>query len=520
MKCVTSEEMRERDRRAIAAGTPGWTLMRRAGAAVARTAARLAPLAGIRDILVLAGRGNNGGDGCVAARLLAEAGFRVRLWLAASPEQLAGDALAAWEFLGSAAPGAIPARLLPDAAAWDALDPAIDLPCTPLLAIDALLGTGAHGPLRGCAAAAVRFLARIPAPPRILAVDIPTGLDADTGEPGPGFVRADWTVTLAAPKTGMANPAALPALGHLEVADIGLPPDPVPAGGAWPEILVPSEHGAPGAPRPAAAHKGDFGHVLVAGGSPGFGGAPALAALGALRAGAGLVTAAVPAGAELQLAAWAPEAMAHPLPAPRGWLTPDTFRAWGRKPEDFDAVVAGPGLRNTPETAALVREWLANPGIPRLLLDADALNVLGDILAEEGRHPFPERAGRLVLTPHPGEAARLLGTTARVIQAHRLEAAEALAKRSGAVVVLKGAGTLVCAPGAAPLLNLSGNPGMATGGSGDLLAGIVAALWAAGADARDATALGVHLHGTAADEAAWERGQRALLPRDIAARLR
>ncbi|MGI6494677.1 MAG: NAD(P)H-hydrate dehydratase [Kiritimatiellia bacterium] len=521
MRCVTSQEMRERDRRAIEGGTPGWTLMRRAAFAVARAACRLANLAGIRDIVVLAGRGNNGGDGCVAARLLRDAGFRARLWLAARPESLAGDARTAFDFLDAGAergPSApVPVRILPEAEDWEALE-AFDLPCAKPLVIDALLGTGAHGALREPIDAAVRFLERVRRQCNVLAIDLPTGVDADTGEVLPHHVVADWTVTLAAPKIGMTHPAALAALGHVDVADIGLgtADAPGPQDETIPGILVPAEHGNPESIRRREAHKGDFGHVLIAGGSIGFGGAPALAALGALRSGAGLVSAIVPMGAEGALAAWAPEAMAHPLPSPNGWLAPAALLAWGRNPAEFDVLVAGPGLRKTADTADLVRMWLADESIRRILLDADALNVLEGALADEGCAPLSADPGRLVLTPHPGEAARLLGVPAAEVQMNRVEAVRTLARRANAAVVLKGAGSLVCIPNGTPLLNLTGNPGMATGGSGDVLAGVIAAHWAAGADALDAAALGVALHGTAGDEAACRKGQRALLARDIA----
>ena len=518
MRFLPASEMRALDRAAIESGTPGWTLMRRAGAAVARAAARLADIRGTRHILVAAGRGNNGGDCCVAAALLHSSGYSVRLRLASDPSALSGDAALAFDFLRKS--GA-PFSVLPAPEDWDALDDC-DLPCPGFVLVDALLGTGSHGAPRGSIAAAIGWLRRAQsrashsarARNLLLAVDIPSGLDADTGAVADTHVDADFTLTLAAPKTAFSIPSAFPALGHVEVADIGLPPQRESSPDAL-ELIAPSEFPDPDAPRAHDAHKGSFGHVLVIGGSRGFAGAPALAALGALRSGAGLVSATVPDGCAAQLAAHAPEAMAHQLPAPDGWLTRGALEGWGRDLASFDAVVIGPGLRANADTAELVRALVSDTRIRRILLDADALNVIAPLPQKNGA-PLFDDPSRAILTPHPGEAARLLGVSTSAVQADRQSAARELALRANATVVLKGAGTLVAAPGMPLMLNLTGNPGMATGGSGDILSGIIAALWAGGIDARTAAALGVHRHGCNGDTAAWRIGQRALLARDLA----
>jgi NAD(P)H-hydrate epimerase len=249
--------------------------------------------------------------------------------------------------------------------------------------------------------------------------------------------------------------------------------------------------------------------VLVVGGSPGFAGAPALTALAALRAGAGLVSAVLPAGTTGPIAALAPEAMAHALPCQRGELDSQTFRQWRSSLDTFGVLVLGPGLGTGAGARSLLADLLAAPPA-RLLLDADALNLL----AREGPlKPFADGA-RIIITPHPGEAARLLGTTAAAVQADRPAAVRQLADATGAVVVLKGCATLVCAPGRRPQMNLCGNPGMASGGSGDVLAGVIGALWGQGLDAWAAARLGVWLHATAGDLAAWRGGEVPLIARD------
>ena len=265
-------------------------------------------------------------------------------------------------------------------------------------------------------------------------------------------------------------------------------------------------------------HKGDYGHILIVGGSSGFGGAPALAALGALRAGAGLVSAAVPASiANGPIAAIAPEAMAHPVAAHRGRLRCNKFLTWLYSMRPFDAIVVGPGLGQNEETAGVVRALLEIEK-RKLVLDADALNI---IAASE--HGFADVArdvgGGRILTPHPGEAARLLRTDVETINADRPAAVRRIAELSRSVAVLKGWRTLVCAPGGDPVVCEAGNPGMATGGSGDVLSGVIAALWGQGMEAFDAACLGVWLHATAGDLAAEEFGEESLVARDIAAHL-
>ena len=376
--------------------------------------------------------------------------------------------------------------------------------------VDGLLGTGSVGAPQGVVAAAIRWIQRAQSRCTIVAIDLPSGLNADTGEPSDPTVRADITVSLAAPKIGFVNRKAWEFLGHLEVADIGLPQDLSPATTPLQFIGAPEISGL--LPRRAReSHKGTYGHALVIGGSCGLSGAPALAAMGALRGGAGLVSAMVPAESLAVMAVLAPSAMAHRVATEQGVMTAAALAAENRSGSAYEVVLVGPGMTASAETGKIVAELLTG-STPRLVLDADALNVMADKVELLRRGTA---APSVIITPHPGEAARLLGVSVNEIQANRLQAVQELAARSGAIVVLKGAGTLVATPDGAVQLNLTGNPGMATGGSGDVLAGLIAGLWAQGLAPLDAARLAVYLHGTAGDLAAWQVGEVSLVADDI-----
>ena len=505
MHFLTSEQMRSWDRRVIAGGIPGLTLMNRAGAAVARVTARLAALRGETRVILVCGKGNNGGDAFVAARGLHAAGLRAEVLMTCAPEALRGEAWTAWEQMQAAG---VPCRILAEEREWQALEET-DPPCGGVV-VDGLLGTGSEGAPHGVVAAAIRWIQRVRPRCAIVAIDLPSGMLADTGNAFDVAVRADATVSLAAPKAGFIAPCAWDLLGHLEVVDIGLPMDLCPA--TTPLQFI-------GAPvvgrllplRGRETHKGDYGHVLVIGGSHGLTGAPALAAMGALRSGAGLVSAAVPDDSMAVMAALAPAAMAHRIATEQGVMTSAALAEGIRPAATFDVVLAGPGMSAGAATVRIVNDLLQSPA-RRLVLDADALNVLA------GRMELLRRAATetsVIITPHPGEAARLLGVTGAAIQSNRVQAAQQLAARSGAIVVLKGAGTLVATPEGAVHVNLTGNPGMATGGTGDVLAGVIAGLWAQGLAPLDAARLAVYLHGTAGDLAAWQMGEAALVAEEL-----
>jgi len=500
--------MRELDRRTIADfHVPGEVLMDRAGRGVAEVVRRIAELRGLSacEVHVFAGRGNNGGDAFAAARYLSDWGFTVRLWLATAAAQLSGDALAHFRRMASGA--ALRCELAAEA----------DWPSLPDerfrradIAVDGLLGTGLSGPARGSVAAAIRLLNALGQHVPVVSIDVPSGLDADTGAATGAIVAADVTVTLGLPKRGLLEPRAADFVGNLEVADIGLPPE-LWQGLRSEEELIAAEELRTLLPRRARhAHKGEFGRVLIVSGAAGYAGAVTLAARAALRSGAGLVTALVPHGIAPVVAAGAPEAMVHAAAQTEGGsLSADCLRAWNRSLADFDAVLMGPGMTPHAETGSLV-ETILGMAKAGLVLDADALNVLA------GRRERIRRcAGRVILTPHPGEMARLLGVTVAGVQQDRPGSARAIARDTGAVVVLKGAGTIVCAAGQPLHVNLTGNPGMAKGGMGDVLAGLMAGLVAQGLSSLDAARLGVYVHGRAADTVAWRGSQSGMTAGDV-----
>ncbi|MDX1608725.1 MAG: NAD(P)H-hydrate dehydratase [Halofilum sp. (in: g-proteobacteria)] len=477
-RLYTAAQVRELDRRCIEDhGVDGYALMTRAAEAAFRGLRLRWPAA--RRIAVCCGGGNNGGDGLVIARLARAAGLEVELALKGDPARLRGAAARAWEDWNG------PAQAL------DALDPAAHD-----VVVDALLGTGLDRPVEGEIAAAIDALNAAATP--VLAVDIPSGLDADAGAVLGTAVRAALTVTFIGPKRGLYTGAGIECAGSVLFDDLDTPP--AIHDGIGPAVSVCERKDAEALlpARPPTAHKGDAGHVLVVGGGTGFAGAARLAGEAALRAGAGLVSVATRPEHVTALVAGCPALMAHGVEDAAA-LAPLLERA--------DVVALGPGLGRGEWSTALLRAVLeAAPG--RLLVDADGLNGL----AAEPR----VLAGGALLTPHPGEAARLLGTTSAGIQADRFTAGRELAARYGAAVLLKGPGTLVCRDGEDPGRLLPGaRPALAVGGSGDVLTGIAAALCGQGLEPADAACCAGVLLGLAADRAEQAVGTRGLLPTDL-----
>ncbi len=479
------EQVRRLDRLAMERyGLPGEELMERAGRAVFEAARRRWPDA--RLWTVVAGPGNNGGDGLVVARLAHQARLRVKLHLVGDPSRLQGEALHHYRKLREAGLREEPERVPPAGQRVE-------------LAVDALFGTGLARAPEGEAARAVAWLNGCGAP--VVAVDLPSGLDGDTGRALGEAVRAALTVSFVGLKRGLLTGQAPDHVGELRFDALGVPAE------AYAQVPPAARrlHGAllprwlPR--RPRTAHKGRFGHVLVVGGAPGMVGAACLAGEAAARAGAGLVSLAVHPAQAAGLAARRPELMVHPVSG-AGELEPLLARA--------TVVAAGPGLGQGPWGRELLARVL-EAGLP-LVLDADALNLL----AQE-----PQRRRDWVLTPHPGEAARLLGLEGpEAVQADRFAAVEALADRYGGTVVLKGAGSLVHEASAGTWVCGAGNPGMASGGMGDLLTGLVAGLLAQGLEPWPAAAAAVWVHARAGDLAAAEGGERGLLASDLLPRLR
>ena len=498
MRLLTAAEQRELDRLAASeAELPTRVLMESAGAAVARAVAALRP----KKVVVFCGPGNNGGDGSVAARLLADV-VQVYSWYTRAPEQLRGDAAQAY-LAWRAAGGEDASRTIHGGPG--------------VVVVDGVFGSGLSRAPEGAEAEAIRALnAAHERGAAAVAVDVPSGVDSDTGAVYPvHLARADLTVTLHAPKRGLYLFPGADCAGRIEVADIGIPRSlelklSTPAcelvDEEWARAQLP--------PRPRNAHKNDFGHVLVVAGSPGKTGAAAMVCEGALRAGAGLVTLA--ARPEVQPALFGlPEAMFVALPGD-GPLGANDLPALREALKGKSALALGPGIARGPETGPLIGELVAQAEVS--VLDADALNALADHRERIGEW-LRQAPAPALLTPHPGEFARLTGEEPERVLADRIDAAVRAAQRFGACVALKGAHTVLADPHGTSALCAAGNPGMATAGAGDVLTGIAAAVLArrgGQGGTFDRARLAVFLHAFAGDLAAQELGETPLIATDIA----
>jgi NAD(P)H-hydrate epimerase len=496
-----SEAMRGLDRHTIdTLGVPGEVLMESAGRAV--TAEVLAVLPGGGSVVVVCGSGNNGGDGFVVARHLHALGVPVRIALLGDSKRLRGDAAANWKRARAAG---VPA----EGVRWRA-------PAAGVI-VDAIFGTGLSRAVAGAAAASIR---RINAAREtrgdslgVVAIDVPSGSCADTGQVLGAAVHADSTVTIQAPKLGLSLEPGRSLAGRVSVARIGIAEE---APGVRADAALWTRAGAGGQLplRPAAGHKGSFGHALIVAGSEGKTGAAALAAVAATRSGAGLVTVACPAGLNDILEIKCTEAMTAPVAdtSERSLAT----AAAGELLElaaARDVVALGPGIGRSAETTKLVEGLVPRLRQP-LVIDADGLFAFA---GEPER--LATRKAPTVLTPHPGEAAGLLGVTAAKLNADRVGAARELAQRSGAVVLLKGAASVTAAPDGRVVVNPTGGPALGSGGTGDVLTGVVAGLVAQGMQAFEAAALAAFVHGAAADRLAASGGSSGLLAGDLASAL-
>lgn len=510
---VTAQQMRDLDRRATEEfGIPSILLMENAGRAVYEAAVELLGSVELRNILIVAGPGNNGGDGFVAARFLYNAGANVRIFYFGDRKKAKGDALTNLEIAQKIG---LDIDYSKDT---DALGLAIK-PCH--LVIDALLGTGVKGELKPEIARVVGAMNRRGCP--LIAVDIPSGIDADTGRPlgpplgkehiGESAVRADMTVTLALPKIGMVSSAECAEyVGELVTADISIPDEAVLSSNEFQTWML---EGSPLfiSGRPFGAHKGDMGHLAIVAGSVGMTGAATLAAMGALRIGTGLVTVAVPESLNDIIEVKLTEAMTIPVPEGKS-------RAFGMASldnvleiiEKRDAVVIGPGFGRDEDTIAFTLELIKNLDKPAII-DADALFAISRDLSVVKNCKAP-----LVLTPHPGEMATLSGTSVDKVQSNRIEAARTFAREYGVTLVLKGARTIIAEPDGMAFINMSGTPGMATGGTGDVLSGMIGGLLAREPDMLTwmQACSAVYIHGRAGELAAEKLGEDAMLASDLA----
>jgi ADP-dependent NAD(P)H-hydrate dehydratase / NAD(P)H-hydrate epimerase len=523
MKILTVSEMREVDRMTTERhGVSQLTLMENAGTAVARfVAAHFAPIDD-RRVTVLCGKGNNGGDGFVAARVLREMGARPTILLFGDPSELRGEAAENFKRLRGATLGVKggangEVTIVRDAASWESARESVMSART---IVDALLGTGLRGAVDGVMAQCIEQVNRHDALTRVVAVDIPSGMSGDSGATGGTAIVADYTVTFTAPKIGMLGASASPFVGRLSVAKIGSPAELVEeiAKGnlRWSE---PWEFRSVKFHRKADSNKGLYGHALIVAGSVGKAGAAAMAARGALRAGAGLVTVATPEPVLATVAGFAPEVMTEPLHAtPAGSIAQDVFDSGGfaKILRGKNVLAMGPGLTTQEETRRFVRAVMASKLSVPVILDADGLNAF------DGSAGDLRGSGMLAITPHPGEMGRLLGCTPKDVQARRVEIAVSAAANWNAFVILKGNWTVIAAPDGHAWINSTGNPGMASGGTGDVLTGMLAGLTAQfGAEKHwaETLALGVYLHGLAGDLAAEEFGEAPLVATDLIRRI-
>ena len=506
MRVLTAAQMQGVDRRAIdELGIPGLVLMENASVGVADAVGDRFPE--VTNVVILCGPGNNGGDGLALARILDARGYGVSTFLVSRSDRLSADAASQLSILERAS--RYVERITPESC----LEPVIRQAESSDLIIDALFGTGLTRPLEGHFAELVKDLDRVSTPK--LAVDLPSGLDGSRGSiPGP-HLRAEMTVTFAAPKIAHVLAPACEAVGEVAVVDLGIPPELVEEADGNLHLCTEASILSLWAEDDPSAHKGDHGHCLLVGGSRGKSGAVVLAARAAVRAGAGLVTAAVPDSLVGLVDGGSWESMTVGLPeTSEGQPATGALDLLDRITEKKSAIGLGPGLGTGDGSRAVVEKLVSELAVP-VVLDADALNVL----AGEWQL-LRDRQGPTILTPHPGEAARWLGVTAAEIQEDRIARVSEMASRSGAIVVLKGFRSLIAEPDGGIWINPTGNSGMATGGSGDVLTGLLTALLGRGYDPLEASLLAVYAHGAAGDIAAGRHGRAGLAARDLVSALK
>lgn len=497
MKVVSTEQMRRIDSLTIRErGTPGATLMERAGVAVATEAMdRFEP----DSVAVVTGKGNNAGDGFVAAGELMRNGIHTTLYMLCAPEELSGDALAAFQRLGGEITPIIrprPHELRGGLARHE-------------LIIDAIFGTGFRGPAESLFAEAIEAINAAGAV--VLSIDIPSGLSGDPAfeqTPGP-HVRAAVTVTIGLPKLGLILDPGVRATGSVVVAEIGFPHDLLEDPAISTNLVTMDEARAMLPTRLPSGYKGTFGKVMILGGSEGMTGAAIMAARAASRSGAGLIYAAYPHLLGTIIESQLVEPVKIPLAGEAPWFTADMVGRVLEEAEGMDAVGIGPGTGLHEETKKFMHELIPQLNVP-MVIDASGLDHLAHDL-----DLLHKRTAPTILTPHVGEAHRLLKIPVEEVQRNRLDVFLEFSRRYNVITVLKGAQTVVTEPGGQRYINPTGNSGLAKGGSGDVLTGLIAGLLAQHAPALDAARLGVFLHGLAGDVTAEKLGVRGMIPSDV-----
>jgi len=507
MKLLKADEMKAIDRKASSDfGIPSIVLMENAGLRTLEVVEDILGGSKNKSIIILAGKGNNGGDGLVIARHLMNSDAKVKVFITGQESELTPDSRLNYNILLRM--GAAIETLVSD----EDLDRLLPFLINADLIIDALYGIGFKGSLNEFHSRIVKMVnwCRVP----VVAVDIPSGVEADTGHVHGLAIKATHTVTFALPKIGLILEPGKDYVGTLSVADISIPKELLTAASLktnlMDEQMVKSLFG----PRKAESHKGTYGHVLVIGGSPGMVGAVMMASLAALRTGAGLVTAAVPESLAGIVDSSLMEVMTAPLAETgQSTIALEALPAMENLLGTVSVCAIGPGMSRYPEAAAIIRYVLERAGVP-VVIDADGLNALSEEI-----EILKDRQIPIVLTPHPGEMGRLCGMSNEEIQSNRLETTRKFAQEWGVTLVLKGNKTVIANPSGEAFINISGNPGMATAGSGDVLCGIIAGLIAQGLKPQEAAWAGVYLHGLAGDFAAESKGERGLIAGDLIASL-
>ncbi len=508
VKIVTAREMQSIDEKAINNfNIPGIVLMENAGLGVVKKIKEIfsSQIEGKR-VMIFCGKGNNGGDGMVVARHLMNNGLDVKLFLTCSPSEIKGDAATNLKTLQS-----MGAKIYPVINKKDLHRADISMLYTDLV-IDAIYGTGFKGKAQGVTAELIKIINQNNRP--IISVDLPSGLEADTGKVYGECIKADYTITFGLPKIGLFLEPGCRFSGNIEVVDISIPAKLLKDNFLKRELITEQWAKQNIKKRDREAHKGTFGHVLILGGSPGMTGAVCLTALGALRTGAGIVTVAVPRSLNAIVEQKLTETITKPLPeSDNGFLGRDSLESILESVQKADVIAIGPGMGVSVESETLLKELLPQLKIP-VVLDADGLNLLSNIIKND--KDFIKKLPKdIILTPHPGEMSRLADMSISDIQENRLKVAEKFSKDWNCNLVLKGAKTIISSPSNRTYLNITGNPGMATGGSGDVLTGIISSFVGQGYNCLTSSAMGVFIHGFAADIAAGVKGEYSLTAGDI-----
>jgi len=504
MKVATAEQMQELDRKTIENyRIPGILLMENAGRGATEAILTFFSDLQKKKVAIIAGKGNNGGDGFVVARHLMNHGISVKVFLLTDPKSLRGDAETNHYIFHRMKGEIIP---VPSSKEYQKVKREIEKAD---LLIDAIFGTGLDAEVRGYYREVIDHLNTLRKP--IVAIDIPSGLNANTGKPLGTAIRAMLTITFGLPKVGLLISPGTDYVGTLKVVDIGIPKNLVEEEKIQTHLIEEDEiRQFLDTPRRPDTHKGDYGHLLVIAGSVGKTGAAAMVCEAALRMGAGLVTLAIPKSLNPIMEMKLTEVMTEPLPeTPKQTLSLRAFNAILRLCENKKAVVIGPGLGTFKETHSLIQKLIRTIDLP-LIIDADGLNALA---AQPKLLPLPNRS--IVLTPHPGEMARLIHSTPKEVQENRIGVCKNFSQSSHAFLILKGYRTLIVTPRGEVYINPTGNSGMATGGTGDVLSGMIGGLVCQGFDILSSLQASVYLHGLAGDELARELGEKSLVATDI-----